>query len=145
MKKGKGQRIPINQRGEYMKRQKMIDAKNAMEANRPSGVPIFKLYVRPKFGGMWVPCGDLAGDERAKSMVNAWMSGFMSDMYKSNIDKGVARSLFNQGDAFSENLIKSYKPFKNFKPADLEFGYKVADLYSIPLTLCPSYRTSIIA
>lgn len=44
---------------------------------QPDGVPVFKVYVRPKVGGLWIPCGDLAGDSRATSLVNAWMSGML--------------------------------------------------------------------
>eukprot|EP00600_Ochromonadales_sp_CCMP1393_P000792 CAMPEP_0174984526 /NCGR_PEP_ID=MMETSP0004_2-20121128/17775_1 /TAXON_ID=420556 /ORGANISM="Ochromonas sp., Strain CCMP1393" /LENGTH=180 /DNA_ID=CAMNT_0016236953 /DNA_START=144 /DNA_END=686 /DNA_ORIENTATION=- len=123
--KGKGRRVPIDQRGEYLKQQRMMDAKKQIDANKPEGVPVFKIFVRPKAGGLWVPCGDLAGDQRATALVNAWLSGFMSDMYKSQLDKGVAKSIFSQEDQFTKSLIENYKPFKKFTKDDIEFGYKV--------------------
>ena len=123
--KGKGNRVPIDQRGEYMKQQRMMEVKAKMEKEKPTGVPIFKIFVRPKAGGLWIPCGDLAGDPRATALVNAWLSGFMEDMYKSQLDKGVAKSIFTQEDAFIKGLIENYKPFKKFTKDDLQFGYKV--------------------
>jgi hypothetical protein len=127
--KGKGGRIPINQRGEFMKRQKMIEQKEAIDqqtlGNKKEGVPIFKIYVRPKAGGLWIPCGDLAGDNRATALVNAWMAGFMSDMYKGQLDSGIARSIFAQEDSFAQNIIENFKPFRRFKKEDLEFGFKI--------------------
>lgn len=88
-------------------------------------MPVFKVFVRPKVGGLWIPCGDLAGDQRATALVNAWMSGFLEGTYKSQLDQGIARSIFNQEDTFVTGLIENYKPFKKFTKEDLEFGYKI--------------------
>ena len=96
-----------------------------MQASKADGVPVFKVFVRPKVGGLWVPCGDLAGDQRATALVNAWMSGFMTDMYKNQLDQGIAKSIFSQEDVFIKGLIENFKPFKKMKSEDLEFGYKV--------------------
>jgi hypothetical protein len=123
--KGKGGRIPINQRGEYMKQQKMMELKKQMEGDGKEDVPVFQVYVRPKAGGLWIPVGDLAGDNRATAVVNAWMSGFLTDTYKGQLDQGVAKSIFAQGDAFATNIIENYKPFRKFSKEDLQFGYKV--------------------
>jgi hypothetical protein len=122
--KGKGSRVPIDQRGEYLKQQKMMEARKQMQET-PKDVPIFEVYVRPKAGGQWIPCGNLAGDSRATALVNAWMSGFLTDTYKSQLDQGLARSIFAQEDAFVQGVIENYKPFKRFKKEDLTFGYKV--------------------
>ena len=123
--KGKGSRVPINQRGEYMKQQKMMELKKGMEANVNEDVPVFQVYVRPKAGGLWIPVGDLAGDKRSKSVVEAWMSGFLTETYKNQLDNGVAKSIFAQDDAFAKNIIENYKPFKKFTKDDLQFGYKI--------------------
>lgn len=53
------------------------------------------------------------------------MSGFMSDMYKSELDRGIARSVFGQEEAFAKNIIQNYKPFKRYTTKDLVFGYKI--------------------
>ncbi|KAJ1432780.1 hypothetical protein B484DRAFT_447600 [Ochromonadaceae sp. CCMP2298] len=124
--KGKGSRVPIDQRGEYIKQQRMMEAKKQQEGTKPDGVPVFKIFVRPRVGGLWVPCGDLAGDNRATALVNAWLSGFLEDTYKTQLDKGVAKSIFAQEEVFTKTLIENYKPFKRFTAKDLEFGYKVA-------------------
>jgi hypothetical protein len=76
-------------------------------------------------GGIWIPCGDLAGDDRAKSLVNAWKSGFMTDMYRQNIEQGIARSVFNQEDSFVKGITENFKPFRKLTKKDLEFGFKV--------------------
>lgn len=124
--KGKGGKVPINQRGEYMKQQKMLEMRNKMKPEASeAGVPMFKVYVRPVAGGIWIPCGDLAGDSRATALVNAWMSGFMGDMYRGQLDTGIARSIFTQEDAFAKGIIENYKPFRRFTKKDLEFGYKI--------------------
>eukprot|EP01035_Chromulina_nebulosa_P018180 gene18180-23838_t len=123
--KGKGGKIPIDQRGEFMKRQKIQEYREQVEKNKPTGVPIFKIFVRLKTGGMWLPCGDLAGDARAASLVNAWTSGFLTDVYKGQLDSGVARSIFSQEDSFVKSIVENYKPFRKCTKAELEFGYKV--------------------
>ena len=123
--KGKGGKVPVNQRGEYMKQQRMMDQKAQMEMGKKEGVPVFKVFVRPRAGGLWIPCGDLAGDERATALVNAYMSGFMTDMYKTQIRQGIAKSVFSQEDAFVNGLIENYKPFRKFTKSDLQFGFKV--------------------
>lgn len=123
--KGKGKRVPINQRGEYLKQQRMLDLRQKMEKNKPEGVPVFKIFVRLKTGGLWIPAGDLAGDQRATALVNAWTSGFMTDMYKGQLDRGVAKSIFGQEDSFLGNIIENYPPFKKSKKEDLEIGYQV--------------------
>jgi hypothetical protein len=124
--KGKGNRVPIDQRGEFLKRQRMMEVQKEMyKTKADDSVPIFKVFVRPKAGGLWIPCGDLAGDNRSAAVVTAWMSGFMTDMYKGQLDSGIAKSLFAQEDAFVKNIVENFKPFKRFTKDDLEFGYKV--------------------
>lgn len=60
--KGKGGRVPINQRGEFLKRQRMIEQQQGIKAGaaeQKADVPIFCVFVRPKAGGLWIPVGDL--------------------------------------------------------------------------------------
>lgn len=131
--KGKGKRVPIDQRGEFIKRQRMIDQRESMlNPQTPTGpdgkpVPVFQVFTRPKVGGLWIPVGDLQGDERSTAVVTAWMEGFlgMSDMYKGELDRGIARSVYGNDNAFAKNIIENYKPFKRYTTTDLEFGYKI--------------------
>lgn len=44
--KGKGKRVPIDQRGEFIKRQRILEAQAQIEKSKPSGVPIFKVRKR---------------------------------------------------------------------------------------------------
>ena len=116
--KGGGSRMPRpkGQKEELQKQQQMTEARR----NRPKDVPIFNLFARSVNGGFWIPCGELTGDARAKTMVDAWMSGFLEDMYKSRLDSGVARSVFSQEEALRKNL-----PFKKFSKEKLQFGYSI--------------------
>lgn len=123
--KGKGNRIPMDKRGEYMKQKQIMEAREQIQSNRAKGVPVFKVFVRPKTGGFWVPCGDLVGDNRATSLVNAWLSGFLEDMYKSQLDKGVARSIYSQEDSFVKSITENFRPYKKFTKEQLQFGYKI--------------------
>lgn len=123
--KGKGSKIPIQNRGEYMKRQRIMEQQQAMERSKPKDVPIFRVFVRAKAGGPWIPSGDLAGDQRAAALVNAWMSGFLADVYKGQMDRGVAQAVFSQEDALVKTIKENFKPFKNYTKEQLEFGYKV--------------------
>ena len=67
----------------------------------------------------------MAGDQRATSLVNAWLSGFLTDTYRDQLDQGIARSVFNQEDSFVKGITENFKPFKKFTKEDLQFGYKV--------------------
>jgi len=49
----------------------------------------------------------------------------MTDMYKGQLDKGIARSVRAQEDTFVKGITENYKPFKKFTKEDLEFGYKI--------------------
>lgn len=107
--KGKGSRVPIDQRGEFIKRQRMIEQREAMTnptTTTPDGkpAPVFQVFTRPKAGGLWIPVGDLQGDERSSAVVTAWMEGFlgMEGMYKGELDRGIARSVFGNDNAFAK-------------------------------------------
>lgn len=100
--KGKGGRVPIDQRGEYLKQERAMEARKQLNKANPEGVPVFQVYVRPKAGGLWIPAGDLAGDNRATSLVNAYMSGFLTETYKKQLDQGIARSIFAQEGQFTK-------------------------------------------
>ena len=52
--KGKGGKVPVNQRGEYMKQMRMMEQQKQIKQNQKEGVPIFKVFVRPKAGGLWI-------------------------------------------------------------------------------------------
>jgi len=48
--KKKGGKVPIQQRGEFMRRQKIIDQKEAYdrENSKVTDVPVFEVFARPK-------------------------------------------------------------------------------------------------
>lgn len=83
------------------------------------------MFVKLKKGGPWLPCSELAGDNRAASLVRAWKSGFLSDIYKGQMDRGVASTVFANDDAFGKGVIKNSKLFSKLTVDDLSFGYTV--------------------
>jgi len=126
-KKGKPN-VPINQRGDYMQKQRMQD-QMAMMKPEAGGYPLFNLYVRTPRANMWYPCGTLKGDDRSKQLVDGWIqNGFgLGGMIKSNIDKSVAGSLYAKEDSIkrlSEQICKTYPALKAAKK-DFTFGYKI--------------------
>jgi len=58
-------------------------------------------------------------------LCNACMSGFMSDMYRGQLNAGVARSILANKDQLVQGLIENYKPFSKLKPEDIIFGFKI--------------------
>lgn len=126
-KKGKPN-VPINQRGDYMQKQRMQD-QMAMMKPEAGGYPLFNLYVRTPRANMWYPCGTLKGDDRSKQLVDGWIqNGFgLGGMIKGNIDKSVAGSLYAKEDSIkrlSEQICKTYPALKAAKK-DFTFGYKI--------------------
>ncbi|EKX35917.1 hypothetical protein GUITHDRAFT_117950 [Guillardia theta CCMP2712] len=124
MAKGKG--VPINMRGEMQKRAQMEQVRQQMMGDDSDGLPVFNVFVRSKRAGIWYPAGTLKGDARSKSLVEAWRDNslFLKDQYKSTLDKGMAKSLFESKDKFVESVIKMYPQLKNSR-GELEFGYRV--------------------
>jgi hypothetical protein len=81
--------------------------------------------VKLKKGGPWLPCSELAGDNRAASLVRAWQSGFLADVYKGQMDRGVAATVFANDEAFAKGVIANSKLFSKLTPDQLSFGYTV--------------------
>ncbi len=122
----KGKKVPIQFRGEYLKQKRMQEAQSAYEASKRKDVPYFQLFVRPKVAGPWVPFAELAGDQRAVAIVNAWTSGFLTDFYKGQMDASIARSLFANFDETVKAVRANCPIVKNIDDNELSFGYKVS-------------------
>ena len=69
--------------------------------------------------------GNPVMEANATALVNAYMSGFMSEMYEGQIRQGIEKSIFSQEDQLVSGMIENYKPFKKFTKDDLQLGYKV--------------------
>eukprot|EP00283_Hemiselmis_rufescens_P011441 CAMPEP_0173434720 /NCGR_PEP_ID=MMETSP1357-20121228/13245_1 /TAXON_ID=77926 /ORGANISM="Hemiselmis rufescens, Strain PCC563" /LENGTH=216 /DNA_ID=CAMNT_0014399605 /DNA_START=22 /DNA_END=672 /DNA_ORIENTATION=- len=124
---GKGKGVPINQRGNAERMKQAQSMKDQMMGGDDSdGFPIFTIYVRSSVGKVWYPCGSLKGDDRSKALVESWRDNslFLKDQYKSTLDKGMAKSVFDQEDAFMSSVYRLYPQLKKTK-GDIEFGYKV--------------------
>jgi len=108
------------------KRAQMEQVRQQMMGDDSDGLPVFNVFVRSKRAGIWYPAGTLKGDARSKSLVEAWRDNslFLKDQYKSTLDKGMAKSLFESKDKFVESVIKMYPQLKNSR-GELEFGYRV--------------------
>ena len=48
--KKRGDKVPIQQRGEFLKRQQMIEKREQYQKEAPSGeeVPVFEVFMRPR-------------------------------------------------------------------------------------------------
>ena len=77
---------------EYMEQQQMAQGDD-------DGVPTFNIFVRSQKAKVWYPCGALKGDPKATALVNAWQGNFLRGLYKSQLDKGVARFTPEASDA----------------------------------------------
>ena len=110
--------------------QQAKEAKERIRKEKAAGVPIFRIFAKPKVGGVWLPCGEFVGEKRATAVVNAWMTGFMEKMYKTQLDQVVARSLYSQGDMFTKSVAANYHLLqggyrKVGDKNELDFGYIV--------------------
>jgi hypothetical protein len=85
----------------------------------------FEVHVRLKAGGLWVPVGNLKGDNRATALCIACIGAFMTDMYRGQLNAGVARSIMANWDNLAQGLIENYKPFRKLGKDDIIFGIKV--------------------
>mmetsp|Transcript_11499 Transcript_11499/g.42932 ORF Transcript_11499/g.42932 Transcript_11499/m.42932 type:complete len:210 (-) Transcript_11499:140-769(-) len=125
-KKGKPN-VPVQFRGAAKQREQMRDFMDQQEQAQQGddGVPTFNLFVRSKKAGIWYPCGALKGDARSTALVNAWQGKFLRGLYKSQLDRGVARSVFEDEKRLIGTVMRSYPQLKASKTS-LEFGYKVS-------------------
>ena len=103
---------------EYMEQQQMAQGDD-------DGVPTFNIFVRSQKAKVWYPCGALKGDPKATALVNAWQGNFLRGLYKSQLDKGVARSIFDGEKRLVGTVLRSDPQLKESKN-ELEFGYKVS-------------------
>lgn len=121
----KGRKVPLPYK-EIANQQKMMKkAKEDLQKTKEKGMPIFNIFVRGKNGGPWIPAGNMVGDARSTAVINAWLSGFLADFYKKQLDRGIASSLFTANDEFAESVIKNMQVFRKFSKEDLQFGYEI--------------------
>eukprot|EP01031_Cornospumella_fuschlensis_P023388 gene23388-28380_t len=127
----KGRKVPVQYKDQFRRQQEIMDAQMAYQSARPKDVPIFRLYARGKvpseIGNPWTPIGELVGDQKSLTLVNAYMSGFLSGFYKSQIDRGVRASVYEnpEGMKYANSLTSRYKPFKNYTIYDVQLGYEI--------------------
>uniref|UniRef100_A0A7S1UEU0 Uncharacterized protein n=1 Tax=Phaeomonas parva TaxID=124430 RepID=A0A7S1UEU0_9STRA len=96
-KKGKPN-VPVHMRGAMNQREQMREYMEQQEQmkNSEDGLPVFNIFVRSKKAGIWYPCGSMKGDQASQALVNAYQGKFMRNMYKGQLDKGVARSTLHR-------------------------------------------------
>ncbi|CAB9522544.1 expressed unknown protein [Seminavis robusta] len=128
MKKGKPN-VPVNLRGNYRRQQEMSQMRDQMvSASKPGadGMPVFNLFVRTKKANMWYPCGSFKGDEKSKSLAQAWADGgMMAGISKNQLDGGIAGSLYTDLPKLQEGVCRSYPQLRKSRDS-LEWGYKLA-------------------
>jgi len=92
------------------------------------GIPVFYLFVRSPQIGLWYPVSALKGDKPTRALVDSYAAnGLGAEMAKSQIDTGIARSIFSPDTlkSLTAAAVKQYKPLK--KADTLEWGYKIGD------------------
>jgi len=130
MKKGKSSNMPPGMRNQYDKMQQMNEQREQMQAatkyNKRDGLPVFNLFVRTPRKNMWYPCGSFKGDDKSKQLCQTIVDdGFMSGMASTQLDKGIAATLFRDGPKLKQQLFSVYPQLKSAKN-DLTFAYKVS-------------------
>ncbi|KAG5189116.1 hypothetical protein JKP88DRAFT_23454 [Tribonema minus] len=117
--------VPINARGGYNNMMKAEEAMRAQRASTPANLPVFEIFCRTKRANMWYPCGALGGDERSKATVDALSNGFLSDLYRNALEKGVAESVLGPQKSQLKGSITRMYPQLAKEASNLEFGFKV--------------------
>mmetsp|Transcript_8118 Transcript_8118/g.12437 ORF Transcript_8118/g.12437 Transcript_8118/m.12437 type:complete len:216 (+) Transcript_8118:128-775(+) len=121
-KKGKPN-IPMNKRGQF-KQSQMKQQQYEQAFRAKDGLPTFQIFVRSAVAQVWYPVAGFKGDNRAKALVEAYMSGFLSNLYEGQIKRGVAKSVTDQRAALVNQAVKQVPALKKNQD-NLEFGYKV--------------------
>jgi len=123
--KGKKGKLPINQRGSESQQAK-FEAMKAQQDGLGSGqFPVFNIYVQTPKANMWYPCGSLSGDDNSKNLVDQWSGqGLLEGVYKTNLDRGVAVSLFDNERDFVAQIVANYPQLKKSQK-DLTYAYKI--------------------
>mmetsp|Transcript_4013 Transcript_4013/g.5886 ORF Transcript_4013/g.5886 Transcript_4013/m.5886 type:complete len:215 (-) Transcript_4013:556-1200(-) len=89
------------------------------------GFPVFQVFVRSKVSKIWYPAAALKGDQQAQALVNAYMSGFLEDLYKSQLETGISKSVLSQKASLAAQVKNTVPPLKKVNVNDMEFGFKV--------------------
>jgi hypothetical protein len=90
------------------------------------GTPIFSIFVRSPRSKIWFPLGAVAGDDRSKTLVGALKSGWGKALYQNSLDKGIAQTVYGQGEKrFLQTALRQFPQLKKSEKV-LEFGYKVS-------------------
>jgi hypothetical protein len=124
-RKGKAN-VPIAQRGMYNKVRQADEVLQQQKEMQESGMPVFELFTRVAGKGVWYPCGNLGGDERARTTIDGWVSGgWLEGVYQETICKGVADSVLSDRQRLVDQVTRMYPQLKKTQ-ANLEFGFKIA-------------------
>ncbi|CAM9782630.1 unnamed protein product [Chrysoparadoxa australica] len=115
--------VPIQNRGGYNNMQKMQQAMDSQRQGQ-EGKPVFEIFCRTEKANIWYPCGSLAGDDRSKATVEAYMSGFMRGVHKSTLEKGVASSVLQNERSLKEQIGRGYPQLRK-SVRELQFGFKI--------------------
>lgn len=89
------------------------------------GKPVFNIFVRTARAKLWYPVCAISGDDQSKRLVNALKSSWGRAIYKNALDKGLAKSLYQQNKSkMLQAVIRNYPHLKKYQTS-LEYGYQV--------------------
>eukprot|EP00638_Chattonella_subsalsa_P005735 CAMPEP_0117752272 /NCGR_PEP_ID=MMETSP0947-20121206/11509_1 /TAXON_ID=44440 /ORGANISM="Chattonella subsalsa, Strain CCMP2191" /LENGTH=211 /DNA_ID=CAMNT_0005570887 /DNA_START=74 /DNA_END=710 /DNA_ORIENTATION=+ len=123
-KKGKPN-APVGYRGARGVGGAPNEAAMAQQQMMKDGFPVFQIFVRSKVSKIWYPAAALKGDQRAQALVNAWMSGFVSGLYESQLETGISKSVLSQKKSLADQVSRTVPPLKKVNKNDFEFGFKI--------------------
>jgi len=122
---GKGK----DMRGQYKRNEELGRRREEMLSATTfgaDGLPVFNLYVRTPVANMWYPCGSFKGDDKSKALCKNYVDdGLLSGISKSQLDKGVAGSLFRDKKKLTDQIANQYPQLRKNKDK-LQFGYKLS-------------------
>lgn len=74
---------------------------------------------------MWYPCGSFKGDERSGGLAKNYVDkNLMAGMSKSQLDNGIAGSIYKDLAKLTDSVCRSYPQLRKAKD-ELEWGYRL--------------------
>lgn len=101
---------------------------NQQQQQAPTdGSTVFYLYCRTSAGKPWYPVSAMRGDGQTKGLIKAWLgSPVGKSVFKDNLDKGMARSIFDSERRLASMAVEQYRQLKDYQ-ARLQWGFKIMD------------------
>ena len=109
----------------------MGGAQQGMQQQSPGaptdGSTVFYLYCRTGPGKPWYPVSAMKGDGQSKGLIGAWLNSPVGKgVFKENLDKGMARSIYDSERRLASMAVEQYRQLKDYQTR-LQWGFKILD------------------